>query len=59
MASANLSVKKRAPKMGSLKRNAVRVRAGGLVIDPVFCPTDVSDPFDTVEWECAHRGHQG
>ncbi len=62
MASANLSVKKRAPKMGSLKRNAVRVRAGGLVIDPVFCPTDVSDPFDTVEWNvrtAAIKGEDG
>ena len=23
----------------------------GLQIDSPFCPTDVSDPFDTVEWE--------
>ncbi|MBN1590940.1 MAG: vitamin B12-dependent ribonucleotide reductase [Pirellulales bacterium] len=23
----------------------------GLTIDPCFCPTDVSDPFDTVEWD--------
>jgi len=23
----------------------------GLAIDATFCPTDVSDPFDTVEWE--------
>ncbi|HID75540.1 MAG TPA: vitamin B12-dependent ribonucleotide reductase, partial [Planctomycetaceae bacterium] len=23
----------------------------GLVIDPLFCPADVSDPFQTVDWE--------
>jgi len=23
----------------------------GLSIDPCFCPTDVADPFDTVEWD--------
>ena len=23
----------------------------GLTIDPCFCPTDVSDPFDTVQWD--------
>jgi len=27
-------------------RNAV-----GLAIEPVFCPVDVEDPFDTIEWE--------
>lgn len=24
---------------------------GGLRIEPVFCPRDVADPFDTVQWE--------
>ncbi len=24
--------------------------AGKLKVDPVFCPTDVSDPFETVDW---------
>ena len=37
--------------MGTSKRNGLRLRAGGLAIDPVFCPTDVADPFDTVEWD--------
>ncbi len=23
----------------------------GLAVEPTFCPTDVADPFDTVEWE--------
>jgi ribonucleoside-diphosphate reductase alpha chain len=23
----------------------------GLIVEPTFCPTDVADPFDTVEWE--------
>ena len=23
----------------------------GLMIDEVFCPADVADPFDTVQWE--------
>ena len=23
----------------------------GLKFEPIFCPADVSDPFDTVEWE--------
>jgi ribonucleoside-diphosphate reductase alpha chain len=25
-------------------------QAGGLNVEPVFCPADVRDPFDTVEW---------
>jgi ribonucleoside-diphosphate reductase alpha chain len=34
----------------------------GLVIDPVFCPADVADPFDTVEWDlrtAAIKGEAG
>ena len=26
-------------------------RSLGLAIEPVFCPADVADPFDTVEWD--------
>src|SRR5947208_11024688 len=26
-------------------------RSLGLAIEPVFCPEDVADPFDTVEWD--------
>jgi ribonucleoside-diphosphate reductase alpha chain len=42
---------KRAPKMGTTKRNAPRLRAGAIAIDSLFCPTDVADPFETVEWD--------
>ncbi|NLX98555.1 MAG: vitamin B12-dependent ribonucleotide reductase [Rhodopirellula sp.] len=28
-----------------------RVSSKGLVIDPVFCPVDVEEPFDTVKWD--------
>jgi ribonucleoside-diphosphate reductase alpha chain len=28
-----------------------REETSGLHFDPVFCPTDVADPFETVEWE--------
>ncbi len=34
----------------------------GLQIDSLFCPTDVDDPFDTVEWElrsAAIKGEKG
>ena len=52
MAQAELvSSKKRTSKMANLKRNGLRLRAGGLAIDPVFCPVDVADPFDTVQWD--------
>ena len=54
--------KKRAPKMGNQKRNGMRLQAGALAIDPVFCPADVADPFDTVEWDtrtAAIKGEDG
>src|SRR4051812_22098360 len=52
MAQAELGFsKKRASKVNSMKRNGMRLRAGGLAVDAVFCPEDVADPFDTVEWE--------
>ena len=37
-------------------------RRSGLRIEPTFCPTDVSDPFETVEWEkrtAAIKGESG
>ncbi len=37
--------------MGTQKRNGMQLRAGGLAVDAVFCPAEVADPFDTVEWE--------
>src|SRR5277367_5899313 len=43
---------KRAPKMGTTaKRTPARIRAGGLSISPLFCPENVADPFETVEWD--------
>ncbi|HZZ27257.1 MAG TPA: vitamin B12-dependent ribonucleotide reductase [Pirellulales bacterium] len=37
--------------MGNSKRNAGRLRAGGLAIDSLFCPASAVDPFETVEWD--------
>ena len=34
----------------------------GLVVEPRFCPSDVADPFETVEWEirtAAIKGENG
>ena len=31
--------------------NGRKAGAAGLKISATFCPTEVSDPFDTVEWE--------
>jgi len=31
----------------------------GLVVRPVFCPTEVDDPFDTVEWELRSAAIKG
>lgn len=36
---------------GSGQTGSGQIRSKGLKIDPVFCPNDVADPFDTVEWE--------
>src|SRR5262245_24927317 len=64
MASAEVgSLKKNRPsKIGNTKRGALRVRAGGLVVDPIFCPPGVDDPFRTVEWDlrtAAIKGEDG
>jgi ribonucleoside-diphosphate reductase alpha chain len=43
-------------------KKAPRRLSTGLQIQPVFCPTDVADPFDTVEWEtrtAAIKGESG
>ena len=51
MAHAEVGVpKRRHSKMTSLKRTS-RMHAGGIQIDPVFCPSEVADPFDTLEWD--------
>src|SRR5271166_6793100 len=39
-----------------------RIPAQGLTIEPTFCPVDVAEPFDTVEWEtrtAAIKGESG
>jgi ribonucleoside-diphosphate reductase alpha chain len=63
MASAELTLsKKRAVKRAGAMRNGLRLRAGGLVVDPVFCPATVKEPFETVEWEtrtAAIKGEDG
>ena len=49
------AVRKTSPKSGAAKR-APRTRNGGLAVDNLFCPTNVADPFETVEWD--HRSAQ-
>src|SRR4030095_1594020 len=41
----------RAPMSKTAKLDGLRELSKGLRVDPVFCPTDVADPFDTVAWE--------
>ena len=59
MAHAELGVaKRRFAKMASKRR----VRTGGLSVEPIFCPVDVADPFETVEWDlrtAAIKGEAG
>ena len=38
-------------KTGGSKMDALRELSKGLKIEAAFCPTDVADPFDTVQWE--------
>jgi ribonucleoside-diphosphate reductase alpha chain len=48
-------VAERAPKK-------TRRLSTGLMVEPVFCPTDVESPFDTVQWEtrtAAIKGESG
>ena len=46
MAESSASgVAERAPKKSSRRLST------GLMVEPVFCPTDVASPFDTVQWE--------
>ena len=45
------------PSMKSTRNSAL-----GLVVDPVFCPPDVANPFETVQWEtrtAAIKGENG
>ena len=51
MAQAEAGVpKRRVSKMNGLKRPS-RMRPGGIQIDLRFCPSDVVDPFTTIEWD--------
>ncbi len=45
------SVKTPVSKGAGPRRQPARRRAAGLTVEPVFCPTDVADPFDTTEWD--------
>jgi ribonucleoside-diphosphate reductase alpha chain len=36
---------------GASKMDAIRELSKGLKIEGQFCPTEVADPFDTVQWE--------
>ena len=56
MARAELSSMKSASKAGTRRgahhmSHSHRRRPAALAVEPVFCPTDVADPFDTVEWD--------
>jgi ribonucleoside-diphosphate reductase alpha chain len=56
-ASGAVGVAKRPVKPAKTSGKSTRrlfggdIREGGLAIDSVFCPVDVADPFDTVEWD--------
>jgi len=45
------SVAARSPARGTAKMDALRELSKGLKVAPQFCPTDVADPFETVQWE--------
>src|SRR5437660_3016011 len=49
MARAELTNMKRASKSAQRHHHSARRRR--LAVEPVFCPVDVADPFDTVEWD--------
>ena len=51
MAQYELSAGKARSAAGAVKKKSVRRFPNGLVLDALFCPDDVADPFDTVEWE--------
>ena len=52
MARAELSpVKSNQSKSPAGKQASLRRRPTGLAVESIFCPEDVADPFDTVEWD--------
>ncbi|MHC4398229.1 MAG: vitamin B12-dependent ribonucleotide reductase [Planctomycetota bacterium] len=40
-------------------QQAAKTSPKGLSVSPVFCPVDVDDPFDTVQWELATAAIKG
>jgi ribonucleoside-diphosphate reductase alpha chain len=48
---ATAEVKRTFPTPGSPSTMSQDPKSGGLRIAEVFCPANVADPFDTVEWE--------
>ncbi len=62
MAQPEMSAARPRPAAGLIKKKPVRRFPNGLVMDVVFCPEDVADPFDTVQWEirtAAIKGEDG
>jgi ribonucleoside-diphosphate reductase alpha chain len=56
MARAELSSMKHVSKTNSRRSHHPhsahsRRRPDGLRVEPIFCPADIADPFDTVEWD--------
>src|SRR5215475_2993162 len=47
----NTNVGATARKKASKKDAARSSQSQGLSVEPTFCPQDVADPFDTVEWD--------
>jgi ribonucleoside-diphosphate reductase alpha chain len=41
----------RMARKGARSTNGRSSHLHGLVVEPVFCPAEVADPFDTVEWD--------
>src|SRR5262245_23964441 len=61
MAQPDLGAAKVRPMASSVKKS-VRRFPNGVVFDTNFCPAEVADPFDTVEWEirtAAIKGEDG
>ncbi len=48
---ADLAVEARAGAASRSAPQGQRRFQRGLVFDPVFCPTDVADPFETITWD--------
>jgi ribonucleoside-diphosphate reductase alpha chain len=68
MSSGGVGVAKRPAKSAKGAAKPARrlfandIREGGIAVEPLFCPVDVADPFDTVEWEqrtAAIKGENG